>query len=77
MDMNTQEMESLVGRKSAWIYSAITLFVAGSFFAVSTIIGSYSITARLGGTIWTGLLTMIVSMPLVTASVKKHEKRTN
>ncbi len=62
-----------IGFISALIYSTLALVAAGSFFGV-TLIGKYDWVARIGGTVWVFLLSMIVLMPLVTSLVKRNRK---
>ena len=59
-----------IGFVSALIYTSISLTVAVVFLAV-TLAGNYDWVARLGGTTWVFLLSMIVLMPVVTPLVKK------
>jgi uncharacterized membrane protein YdjX (TVP38/TMEM64 family) len=63
-----------VGLTSALIYTPISLFVAGIFFGI-TVIGDYTWVARIGGSIWVFLLSMIISMPLITSTVKKNRSK--
>jgi uncharacterized membrane protein YuzA (DUF378 family) len=67
-----------VARRSALIYIPVTLIAALLFLLAATVFGSYPVVARIGGTIWVGLLTLIITMPLVTARVKQqaHEAGT-
>ncbi len=60
-----------IGLISALIYAPISLVAAGVFFGI-TLAGDYSWVARLGGSAWILLLAMIISMPLVTAAVKRR-----
>ncbi|HLE50481.1 MAG TPA: hypothetical protein VI755_00360 [Anaerolineales bacterium] len=41
---------------------------------LASLAGSYPLVARLGGTAWVGLLSLIVSMPIVTTWVKKSQR---
>ncbi len=65
--MNTQR----VGLISALTYTPISLAAAGLFFVI-TVIGDYTWVARIGGTAWVFLLSMIITMPLVTSFIKKR-----
>ena len=70
--MEHEEVEREVARRSALIYLPIAGGVALLFLLTASVIGNYPLVAKLGGTVWVGLLSLIVSMPLVTARVKKH-----
>ena len=59
------------GFKSALIYTGISLTTAGLFLAI-TLVGEYSWVARIGGTGWVFLISMIVLMPIVMPWVKKR-----
>lgn len=70
--MEHEEVEKTVAQKSAWIYLPISIGSAVLFFLIATLTGNYSIVARLGGTFWVGLLSLIVAMPIVISRVKKQ-----
>jgi len=70
--MEHEEVEKEVARKSALIYLPISLGVALLFLLVATVFGNYPLVAKIGGTIWVGLLSLIVSMPVITARVKRQ-----
>lgn len=70
--MEHEQIEKQVARKSALIYLPLSLGSALLFFLASTLISNYPFVARLGGTVWVALLSLIVSMPLVISSVKKR-----
>lgn len=57
---------------SALIYTAVALLGAVAFLAVTTLRGDYDWVARLGGTGWVFLLSMIILMPTVTPWVKRR-----
>lgn len=63
--------EQAVARQSAFIYIPVSLGAALLFLLVATLVGDYPLVAKLGGTVWVGLLSLIISMPIVTARVKK------
>ena len=69
--MEHEQVEKKVAQKSAMIYIPISLGSALLFLFVSTFTGDYPIVARIGGTVWVGLLSLIVSMPIVISKVKK------
>ncbi len=60
------------GRLSAALYTAVSALAAGSFFAVTALSGDYSWVARVGGSVWLFLLSMIIMMPTVTPWVRKR-----
>jgi hypothetical protein len=64
-----------VGRRSARIYLPIALGAAGLFYLAAGWAGESALASRLGGAFWVGLLTLIVSMPLVTARIKARARR--
>lgn len=70
--MDNEQVEKIIARTSALIYVPISAGVALVFLLLSTFTGSYPLVARLGGTVWVGLLSLIVSMPLVISAVKKQ-----
>jgi len=73
--MDHEKFEAQVGRRSARIYLPISLGAAGLFFLAAGWAGESALAARLGGAFWVGLLTLIVSMPLVTARMKARARR--
>jgi hypothetical protein len=70
--MEHEQVEKAVAQKSALIYLPLSIGSAILFFLIATFIGDYSLVARIGGTFWVGLLSLIVSMPVVISSVKKQ-----
>ena len=69
--MEHEQIEKQVARRSAMIYLPLALGIAG-LYLVAASLGDYPPVAKLGGTVWVGLLSLIVTMPLVTARVKKQ-----
>ena len=69
--MEHEQVEKGVARRSALIYLPISLGVALSFLLAASLFGNYPVVARIGGTVWVGLLSLIVSMPVVIGRVKK------
>jgi hypothetical protein len=69
--MEHEQLERDVARRSALIYLPIALGAALLFFLAASL-GDYPAVARLGGTVWVGLLSLIVSMPVVTDRVKRR-----
>jgi hypothetical protein len=72
--MEHEQVEKDVARKSALIYLPISVGVALLFLIAASVFGNYPTVARVGGTVWVGLLSLIVSMPIVTSRVKKHSR---
>ncbi|MEW5938300.1 MAG: hypothetical protein AB1750_01450 [Chloroflexota bacterium] len=70
--MEHQQIEKEVAQRSALIYLPISLGAALLFLVIATLTGDYPLVARIGGTVWVGLLSFIVSMPLVISRVKKR-----
>ena len=73
--MEHEEVERDVARRSALIYLPIAIGAALLFLLAASDFGNYPLVAKIGGTVWVGLLSLIVSMPLVTARVKKRTGR--
>jgi hypothetical protein len=72
--MKHKPVEAAIARQSALIYLPIAVGVALLFLLAATLTGDFPLVARIGGTIWVGILSLIVAMPLVTAQVK-HARR--
>ncbi|HEY4721390.1 MAG TPA: hypothetical protein VJL59_13500 [Anaerolineales bacterium] len=72
--MEHEQVEREVARKSALIYLPISIGAALLFLLAASLVGGYPLVARIGGTVWVGLLSLIVSMPIVTARVKRQAK---
>lgn len=70
--MDHGQVEVQVAQKSALIYLPISLGAALLFLLAASLTGNYPAVAKFGGMVWVGLLSLIVSMPLVTARVKRH-----
>lgn len=70
--MEHEQVEKEVAQKSMLVYLPISLGSALLFFLITTISGDYPVIARIGGSIWVGLLSLIVAMPIVVSRVKKH-----
>ena len=70
--MNQDTVETHIARTSALIYLPISLGAALLFFLAASLIGDYPVVARIGGAIWVGILSLIVTMPLVTARLKRR-----
>jgi len=70
--MEHEQVEKEVAQKSVLIYLPISIGSALLFLLLTTLSGNYPIVARIGGSIWVGLLSLIVSMPIVISRVKKQ-----
>jgi len=57
---------------TAVIYTLISLSAALAFFAIASALGKYTTVAIYGGTAWTFLLSMIITMPTITPWLKKR-----
>ena len=68
------DMERKIAVTSAAIYGGISVTASVLFLIAATLAGKYTDVARFGGAGWVLLLSFIVSMPLVTAAVKKRVK---
>jgi hypothetical protein len=72
--MEHEQVEKEVARKSALIYLPISIGAALLFLLAATLFGDYPVVAKIGGTVWVGLLSLIVSMPIVTSRVKRQTR---
>ena len=70
--MEHEQIEKTVAQKSVWIYLPLSLGSALLFLLIASLTGNYPPVARLGGALWVGLLSLIVSMPIVISRVKKQ-----
>lgn len=57
---------------SAIVYTGIALLGAGAFLAATTLGGDYDWVARLGGSGWVFLLSMIILMPTITPWLRRR-----
>jgi len=71
-----EQIEKEVARRSALIYLPISFGAALLFLLATSLAGDYPPVAKIGGMVWVGLLSLIVSMPVVTSRVKKQLNRT-
>lgn len=60
---------------SALTYTGIAALASGAFLAVTVFTGDYTWAARVGGTSWVFLLSMIILMPTVTPWMKRKLQR--
>lgn len=72
--MEHEQIEKDTARRSMLIYLPISFGAALLFLVAASILGGYPAVAKIGGTVWVGLLSLIVSMPLVTSRVKKNPR---
>jgi hypothetical protein len=68
--MDNKLVERQVSRQSAMIYLPVSLGAALAFLLAASVTGNYPLVAKVGGAVWVGLLSLIVSMPIVTTRVK-------
>ncbi len=72
--MESERVERLIARRSALIYLPISLGAA-LLFVLAASLGNYTPVARIGGAVWVGLLSLIVSMPVIIDRVKRRSQR--
>ncbi len=65
-------LDSKIARRSAVVYIPISLGTALAFLLAASLAGNYPLVARIGGTVWVGLLSLIISMPVITSRIKRH-----
>lgn len=70
--MEHEVVQQEIARRSALIYVPTSIGTALAFLLIARLVGGYPPVAQVGGMIWVGLLSLIVSMPLVTARVKRR-----
>lgn len=70
--MEHEQVEKQVAQKSVLIYLPVSLGLALFFLLITSLTGNYPWVARVGGAVWVGLLSLIVSMPIVISRVKKQ-----
>lgn len=68
--MENERVDAEVVRRSAQIYLPIAIGAALLFLLASSLIGAYPLVARVGGAVWVGILSLIVTMPVVTTWAK-------
>lgn len=67
-------VDTRVARVSALWYTSISLAVVALFLILVKVVGGYPPAAMYGGAVWTFLLSMIVTMPVVTAHFKRRAR---
>jgi hypothetical protein len=70
--MEHERVDKEAARRSALIYLPLSGGTAVLFWLAAGWVGDYPMVARVGGSLWVWLLSLIVSMPLVTSRVKKR-----
>jgi len=70
-----EQQDREIVRRSARVYLPISVTAAGIFLLAANLVGGYPLVARIGGAVWVWLLSTIVTMPLVTARVKRNLPR--
>jgi len=70
--MEIQKIDKGVARQSARRYVPISLGIGILFYALASLTGDYTAVARIGGAVWVTVLSFIVSMPIITARVKRR-----
>jgi len=70
-----EQQDRDIARRSARVYLPISVGAAGLFLLAANMAGGYPLVARIGGAVWVWLLSTIVTMPLVTARVKRNLPR--
>lgn len=63
-----------MARGSALTYTGLSLGVAALVLALARWIGGYPAAAIYGGAVWSFLLSMIITMPVVTAHFKRRTR---
>jgi hypothetical protein len=72
MEIDQEQIDRKIARRSALIFLPVSLGAALAFLLAASQAGSYPLVARIGGTVWVGLLSLIISMPLITSRVKRY-----
>ncbi|MCL4367868.1 MAG: hypothetical protein M1337_01645 [Actinobacteria bacterium] len=65
-------MDTRVARIAFALYGGLSVIAAGAFFVATSLLGGYPTVARIGGSVWILVLTLIVTMPLVIPRVKSR-----
>lgn len=71
-------MDAAVDKRVVWLsalwYTGISLAVVAVFLILVRVVGGYPSAAIYGGAVWSFLLSMIVTMPVVTAHFKRRAR---
>lgn len=70
--MDNEQMEKQLSLRSAVFYLPVSMGAALAFLLAASVFGIYPPVAKMGETVWVGLLSLIVTMPIVTARVKHY-----
>jgi cation transport ATPase len=73
--MEHEHVTRELAERSARIYFPLSVGAALLFLLAASLTGDYTLVARIGGAFWVGLLTLIVTTPLVTSWVKGRSPR--
>jgi hypothetical protein len=73
--MEGEVLDRGIARRAARIYLPLATAAALLFLIAASLGGEYPAVARIGGAVWVGTLSLIVSMPVVTARVKARARR--
>ena len=63
----------ILSRSALW-YTGTSLAIAGLFVFLTQIVGGYPTAGIIGGTIWSFILSMIITMPLYTSYFKRKRR---
>ena len=72
-----EQSDRAIANRSALVYTGISLLMALIFLGATAVVGGYNTVARFGGAVWVFTLSMIVTMPLVTARFRAAGQRGN
>ncbi len=67
-------VDKRLARVSALCYTGLSLAVVALFLILVWVVGGYPPAAIYGGVVWSFLLSMIVTMPVVTAYFKRRAR---
>ncbi|HKY83524.1 MAG TPA: hypothetical protein VJ160_01720 [Anaerolineales bacterium] len=73
--MDDEKSDGDLARRSARVYAPLALGAGALFYLAAGWTGDLGPVARLGGSVWVAILSLIVSMPLVTARFKRRSRR--
>jgi len=73
--MEGELLDRGIARRAARIYLPLAITAALLFLVAASVTGEYTTVARVGGAVWVGTLSLIVSMPVVTARAKAKARR--
>jgi hypothetical protein len=73
--MEQTSIDQRIARRSALIYLPLSTGAALAFLLAANLIGNYTLVAKISGTVWVAILSLIVSMPIVTSQVKRKVRK--